>query len=570
MGDGERIFEAILQGDEDMLNSLRHPYSSEDTLVFYDRLKEKEMNSYPIPVRTERYLGRYKYVLKDRLGTTMVNSRGCPMRCSFCEHGLDKTGRWFTVEHFRQEIISIRSLGYRGVMIFDDLFAISPKKVKPYLDIFKEFGDMIFRCFGHARVVAKYPEIIDMLADAGCVEMGFGAESASQKVLDAIEKRTKVADLHNFIERAIGAGINVKGFFMMGLPGETREDFKQTQDFLRFYRQKYPNNFSFDMAVFFPYKGTKIGNIIRLGEDQSIRLQNRTYGRQDVALRIRPGMTWAQIDGSGAGAYKQKGGGSDIVVEPYDWNMDAVLLPAEEIEQLQAETTILSGRYANAQGNPTSGPLVEGTVGAVPIDSLSSEEGTLAVAQIGEFIKDIDGWLTPGEGRTLFDLARLCKGKGVIVEVGSWKGKSTIWLAHGSKQGPNAPVYAIDPHTGSTQTQELIGQGYTYPEFEANIKKAGIEDIVVPLIMTSEEAVKEFQEPVELVFIDGDHSYEMVKLDFELWFPKLIMGGIMAFHDAFRGWPGPEQVVKEYIRNSAHFAKVTTVGSLVFATKILE
>jgi len=271
-----------------------------------------------------------------------------------------------------------------------------------------------------------------------------------------------------------------------------------------------------------------------------------------------------------AGAYKQKRGASDIVIEPYDWNMDAVLLPAEEIEALQNEATRISARYANHEGNPISTPLVEGTIGALPVESLAVQGDSPTMAQIKEFVEDIEGWLTPAEGWALFELARDCQDRGVITEIGSWKGKSTIWLGHGSKQGRNIQIYAIDPHTGSVQTKELIGEQYTYPEFMANIKRAGIEDIVTPLVMTSEEAAKDFRKPVGLVFIDGDHAYEMVKLDFELWFPKLVIGGVMAFHDACAGWPGPERVVQEYIRNSAHFNKVTTVGSLVFATKVLD
>jgi len=569
MGDGERIFEAILQGDDETLNSLKHPYSTQATRVFCDRLSEEEMNSYPIPIRDIRYLGRYQYVLKDRLGTTLVNSRGCPMRCAFCESGLEKSGRWFTPEHFRKELLSICSLGYRGVMIFDDLFALSPKKVKPYLDVLKEFEGMTFRCFGHARIVAKYPEIIDMLAGAGCVEMGFGAESASQKVLDNIEKRTKVADLHNFVESVIGAGINVKAFFMMGLPGETPVDFQQTLDFVGHYRAKYPDSFNFDMAVLFPYKGTKIGNIIRLGEGDSLRLHNHAYNREDVALRIRPGLTWAEVDSGMAGAYKQRRGASDIVLEPYDWDTNTVLFPAEQIEELQKEATRISARYANHQGNPIAAP-VEGTIGAIVIENPVVEDDMFSLSQIEAFLKGVDGWLTPDEGRKLYHLAQGCRGDGVIVEIGSWKGKSTIWLAHGTKAGKHIKIYAIDPHTGSPQTAIAYAPHYTYPEFMANIKSAGVSDIVTPLIMTSEEAAENFQESVALVFIDGDHDYEMVKLDFELWFPKLAIGGIMVFHDVHDGWPGPRQVVEECVRGSEHFVNVTDFGSMVFATKVSD
>src|SRR5712691_13572252 len=61
-------------------------------------------------------------------------------------------------------------------------------------------------------------------------------------------------------------------------------------------------------------------------------------------------------------------------------------------------------------------------------------------------IADVPGWLTDEEGEALYDLARACTGKGVIVEIGSWVGKSTICLGRGSLAGASVPIYAVDPH----------------------------------------------------------------------------------------------------------------------------
>ena len=66
-----------------------------------------------------------------------------------------------------------------------------------------------------------------------------------------------------------------------------------------------------------------------------------------------------------------------------------------------------------------------------------------------ELIQHIDGWLTDEEAKLLYKLAKNCKG--VIVEIGSWKGKSTICMAKGSKAGNNVKIYAIDPHVGSSE-----------------------------------------------------------------------------------------------------------------------
>ena len=191
------------------------------------------------------------------------------------------------------------------------------------------------------------------------------------------------------------------------------------------------------------------------------------------------------------------------------------------------------------------------------------------IRRIKELTDHVDGWLHDTEGELLYRLAKGRQGKGVIVEIGSWKGKSTIWLARGSQEGKKIKVYAIDPHTGSAEHKESLGTTSTFREFQSNIQTARVEDIVVPLVKTSEEASRNFPAPVEFVFIDGAHEYDFVKLDFEVWSPRIIQGGIIAFHDTI-GWPGPKQVVKEFIVSSNSFRNVRFVHSIVYAQKVAK
>lgn len=180
----------------------------------------------------------------------------------------------------------------------------------------------------------------------------------------------------------------------------------------------------------------------------------------------------------------------------------------------------------------------------------------------------IDGWLTDAEGEFLYNSARSCKGKGLIVEIGSWRGKSTIWLARGSKAGNNVKVYAIDPHMGSSEHKRRGRRVWTFAEFKQNIRRADVEDVVVPIIGTSEDAAHDWDgKPVELLWIDGAHEYEIVKLDFDLWFPYLIEGGVIALHDTI-GWPGPRRLVEEKVYHSHNFANVGFIDSLSYACKV--
>ncbi|MDW8289338.1 MAG: class I SAM-dependent methyltransferase [Armatimonadota bacterium] len=178
----------------------------------------------------------------------------------------------------------------------------------------------------------------------------------------------------------------------------------------------------------------------------------------------------------------------------------------------------------------------------------------------------VEGWLTVEEGELLYQLARACKGKGVIVEIGSFKGKSTIWLAKGSLAGAGVRVFAIDPHTGSEEHRQDGQPVWTYDEFVVNLRHAGVEEVVTPLLTTSAEAAAGFDQPVELLFIDGDHRYAAVRQDFDLWFPKLLEGGYLLMHDTIR-WDGPRRVARESVYLSPHFCEVGFVHSITFGRK---
>ena len=193
----------------------------------------------------------------------------------------------------------------------------------------------------------------------------------------------------------------------------------------------------------------------------------------------------------------------------------------------------------------------------------------MEISEIRKLTRDVEGWLTENQGATLYRLARAAQGRGAIVEIGSWKGRSTIWLAIGSREGPGVPVVAIDPHTGASEHRAKLGEVWTFDEFRANLKAAGVEDMVRPIVATSVEAAPQVEGPIELIFIDGAHEYDLVKLDFELWFPKVMDGGVMAFHDTI-GREGPRRVVEENVFKSHRFRNVRFVDSMTVAEKVAQ
>ena len=184
---------------------------------------------------------------------------------------------------------------------------------------------------------------------------------------------------------------------------------------------------------------------------------------------------------------------------------------------------------------------------------------------IKEIVGSIDGWLFEKEIFYLYETARGSSKNGVIVEIGSWQGKSTICLAKGSQERNRVPVYAIDPHIGSSEHQKDGQKVWTFEKFKENIKRAGIEDMVFPIVKTSEDAVKEWDKPISFLWIDGAHEYEFVKKDFFLWTPFLIDGGVVAIHDVISSFSGPRRIVLEGILASDNFYDFSIKSSLFSA-----
>ncbi len=177
--------------------------------------------------------------------------------------------------------------------------------------------------------------------------------------------------------------------------------------------------------------------------------------------------------------------------------------------------------------------------------------------RVKPLIADVPGWLTDEEGEALYELAKGCSGRGVIVEIGSWKGKSTICLGLGSQAGSGVRIFAVDPHAD-----------YRFGDFKENVERAGIAELVTPIASLSQPAADDFDEAIELLFVDGSHEYDLVLEDFEKWVPKVLDGGHVAFHDTT--WTaGPRKVVGQAVYRSRSFKDARfVVGSTTVARKV--
>lgn len=166
------------------------------------------------------------------------------------------------------------------------------------------------------------------------------------------------------------------------------------------------------------------------------------------------------------------------------------------------------------------------------------------------------------ENSFLFECARDGSGQGAIVEIGSFKGRTTIALAYGSRLRSREKVFAVDPQ----ENQDVKSV------FLDNIRKSGVCDFIVPVFKRSEDAVKDFHEPIRLLFIDGCHEYAEVKKDILAWKDLLIDGGILAMHDylpknAPHYLEGVFRAVEECIMHDPEFIVEGLIDSILFISK---
>ena len=160
----------------------------------------------------------------------------------------------------------------------------------------------------------------------------------------------------------------------------------------------------------------------------------------------------------------------------------------------------------------------------------------------------MEGLLYPGEGAYLASLAATVPADQRIVEIGSYWGLSTCWLAHGARCGAGAHVVAFDPW--SPEGVEVSdGQGvgeHTLDRFKVNITAEGLWDRISAFRIGSPEAAAPWVNPVGMVFIDGRHGLWDVMADANAWAPKVEVGGCIAFHDYYddEAWTHPSQVAE--------------------------
>ena len=178
-------------------------------------------------------------------------------------------------------------------------------------------------------------------------------------------------------------------------------------------------------------------------------------------------------------------------------------------------------------------------------------------------IETVEGYLSPIEIRFLALMAACPTASGEILEIGSFKGKSTIILAKSAALAGDTIVNAVDPMTAPSETDpDLGGAASSLDDFKRNISAQGVESRIRFHQNYSHELAKTWDSPLRLLWIDGDHTYRGTKLDFDGFAPHLVDKAIVAIHDVLHEFEGGARVFLESILLSPHFGACGFCGSI--------
>lgn len=205
-----------------------------------------------------------------------------------------------------------------------------------------------------------------------------------------------------------------------------------------------------------------------------------------------------------------------------------------------------------------------------------------ALPDLPEWIAGVRGFLEPDEAGALYMAATEACHLGPVLEIGSYCGKSTLYLGLATR-AQGGTVFALDHHRGSEEHQRgemfhdpalydaELARMDSFREFRRNMSRAGLDDTVVPIVSRSSIASRHWQTPLGLLFIDGGHSLDAALTDYRCWVGHLRTGSLLAIHDIYPdaavGGQAPRAVLRLALA-SGLFRQREQVGSLALLERL--
>lgn len=235
IGEGEKTLQEIIHNYPNKnFEEIQGIIYRKDGLVkaTQERVRENNLDSLGFPARD---LLNTENIVMNRLSDTSLKmthimcSRGCPNDCAFCCN-MDRKIRYRSGSHVRQELEElVKKYGIEGFCIIDDNFIMNNRHV---LDIINSMKDLNLKWSALSRINNVDETILKKAKESGCIEIKYGVESGSQRILDKMNKRITVDQIINAIELTHKLGIKTKVFIMHGFPGENMESTKETIEML--------------------------------------------------------------------------------------------------------------------------------------------------------------------------------------------------------------------------------------------------------------------------------------------------------------------------------------------------
>ncbi len=301
IGEGEEsmheLVNSISKGEESFsgVNGIQWKDKGGSIIINKERELLKDINLLPFPNRKKVDLQKYFDAWKNAHGESSVSvstMRGCPYTCKWCSravYGLSYRRR--NPELVADEIQELqRNYQFDSIWFVDDVFTINAKWMREFAKVIAERKIKI-RYEIISRSDRLNEEMLDLLAQSGCFRIWIGAESGSQSVIDAMDRRVDVKNVREMIQLTRKKGMEAGTFIMLGYPGETESDIKETVNHLI---ESNPHHFTITLA--YPIRGTELfeetrHNFTHVGEwetstDRDIDFK-RTYPRKyyDYAIR---------------------------------------------------------------------------------------------------------------------------------------------------------------------------------------------------------------------------------------------------------------------------------------------
>ncbi|MBC3845569.1 B12-binding domain-containing radical SAM protein [Winogradskyella echinorum] len=259
------------------------------------RIKMKDLSELPLPNRAAIPVDKYLSTWKTHHGKssmTISTQRGCPYTCKWCSTAVyGQSYRRRPAKMVAAEMLMLKqTYNTDSIWFVDDVFTVSHKWIKEFHEeVLKQNATIPFECITRAERLTD--EVLQLLKEAGCFRIWIGAESGSQKIIDAMDRRVDVDVVKSAIKKTNEIGMETGTFIMVGYPGEDEQDINETITYL-----KAANPTHFTITVAYPIKGTSLYNEI---EDQITVKPNwdtstdrdidftRTYSRKfyDYAVR---------------------------------------------------------------------------------------------------------------------------------------------------------------------------------------------------------------------------------------------------------------------------------------------